>query len=95
MPRYIIERNLPGAGTYSEKEIKSLARQNCSVLHDMGTQIQWIESFVTENKLYCIYLAPDKSVLMRHASLWNLPANRIEAVKVVIDPVTAEDFPAA
>lgn len=91
MPRYVIERNLAGAGNYSDAQIQSLAKENCAILDDLGTQIQWVESFVTENKLYCIYIAPDKSWLMRHASLWNIPANRIEEIKTVINPVSGED----
>lgn len=90
MPRYIIERNLPGVGDYSDAQMQSFARQNCDILESLGPHIQWVESFVAENKLYCIYMASDKGVLMHHAALWDIPANRIEEIKTVIGPVTAE-----
>lgn len=91
MPRYVIERNLPGAGDLSQAEMNDLAKKNCSILNSIGTQIQWVETFVTENKLYCIYIAPDKSLIMHHADFLGLPANRIEEIKAVINPATPEE----
>jgi len=90
MPRYVIERELPGAGNLSQAELQAISQKSCNVLSELGSQIQWIESFVTENKIYCVYLAPNKSMIMQHANMGGFPANRIEEVKNVISPVTAE-----
>lgn len=90
MPRFIIERELSGAGNLSEKELISLSKRSCKVLDELGPQIQWIESFVTENKVYCVYQAPNKAILMQHASMGDFPANRIEEISSVINPVLAE-----
>jgi len=90
MPKYVIERNLPGAGKLSDKEIQGISQKSCSVLRELGPQIQWLESYVTDDKLYCVYIAPDEGIIRRHAELGGFPANRISAVKRVIDPTTAE-----
>ncbi|HUC82884.1 MAG TPA: DUF4242 domain-containing protein [Flavisolibacter sp.] len=90
MPRYVIERNVPGAGRLSEKDLFSFAQKSCTMLDALVGQVQWVESFVTENKVYCIYQSPNKAMLMQHASTSGLPANRIEEISVVINPVTAE-----
>ena len=90
MPRYVIERELPGAGKLSEKELISHTQRSCKIIDQLGPQIQWVESFVTENKLYCIYQAPNKAMLMHHASMSDFPANRIEEIAAVINPVLAE-----
>ena len=90
MPRYVIERELPGAGNLSQEDLQAISQKSCNVLDELGPQIQWIESFVTENKIYCVYLAPNKSMVMQHADKGGFPANRIEEVKNVISPVTAE-----
>lgn len=90
MPRYVIEREMPGAGNLSEKELVAISKKSCSVLDDLGPQIQWVESFVTDNKIYCIYQAPNKAIIMQHADMSGFPANRIEEIATVINPVTAE-----
>jgi hypothetical protein len=90
MPRYVIERELRGAGKLSQQDLVAISRKSCSVLDDLGPQIQWVESFVTENKIYCIYQAPNKAILMQHADMGGFPANRIEEISSVINPVTAE-----
>lgn len=90
MPRYVIERELPKAGKLSAKDLVAISQKSCSVLDKLGPQIQWVESFVTENKIYCIYQAPDKAILMQHADMGGFPANRIEQIANVITPVTAE-----
>lgn len=90
MPRFVIERDLPGAGDLSKADLQAVAQKNCDVLKQLETPVQWVESFVTENKLYCIYISPSKAYIMHHAKVCNLPANRIEQIKAVINPVTAE-----
>lgn len=90
MPRYVIERELPGAGNLSQEELQAISQKSCSVLEEMGTRIQWVESFVTEDKIYCIYTAPNKQMILEHANRGGFPANRIEEIKNVISPVTAE-----
>ena len=90
MPRYVIERNLPGAGKLSPKEIRAVAQKSCNVLADLGSGIQWMESYVTEDKIYCVYLAPDEATIRLHATKAGIPANRIEAVRRLIDPTTAD-----
>jgi len=90
MPRYVIERDLPGAGKLSRQELQAVSQKSCGVLGKLGTQIQWVHSYVTDDKIYCIYLAPDEKLIREHARLGGFPANRISAVKAVIDPTTAE-----
>jgi len=90
MPKYVIEREIPGAGDLNADQLKGISQKSCGVLRQMGPQIQWIESFVTGDKIYCIYLAPDVEAIRRHAALGGFPANRISEVKRVIDPTTAE-----
>ncbi len=90
MPRYIIERVLPGAGQLSDEQLQAVARKSCSVLENLGPKIQWIESYVTNDKIYCVYLAPDEALVREHARLGGFPANSVVEVKRVIDPVTAE-----
>ena len=90
MPRYVIERELPGAGKLSQQDLQGIAQKSCSVLNNLGPQIQWVESYVTEDKLYCIYQAPNKEVIRQHAEMGGFPANRIEEIHNVISPVTAE-----
>jgi hypothetical protein len=90
MPRYVIEREIPGAGKLSQDELKGISRTSCSVLREMGSDIQWIESYVTEDKIYCVYLAPNKEMVMEHAQKGGFPANRIEEIRNVISPATAE-----
>jgi len=90
MPRYVIERDLPGAGKLSPKELQAVSQKSCSVLGKMGPQIQWVHSYVTGDKIYCIYLAPNEEMVREHARQGGFPANRVSAVKAVIDPTTAE-----
>jgi hypothetical protein len=90
MPRYVIERELPGAGNLSPLELQAISQKSCGVLDDLGPKIQWVESYVTEDKIYCIYQAPNKEIIKQHAEMGGFPANRIEEIKNVINPVTAE-----
>lgn len=90
MPRYVIERELPDAGKLSQQDLQAISQKSCSVLDDLGPKIQWVESFVTANKIYCIYQAPNKEIIQQHALMGGFPANRIEEIKGVISPVTAE-----
>jgi hypothetical protein len=90
MPKYVIERELPGAGKLSQAELKAISQKSCDVLSELGQSIQWVESFVTEDKIYCIYTAPNKEIIKQHANKGGFPANRIEEIKNVISPVTAE-----
>ncbi|MBK8497119.1 MAG: DUF4242 domain-containing protein [Ferruginibacter sp.] len=90
MPKYVIEREIPGAGKLSVADLKAISQKSCGVISNLGPAIQWVESFVTEDKIYCVYLAPNKELLIEHASQGGFPANRIEEVSNVISPVTAE-----
>lgn len=90
MPKYVIEREIPGAGKLSTQELQSISQKSCSVLDQLGPQIQWIQSYVTDDRIYCIYIAPNEAVVREHAKLGGFPANRVSAVRTVIDPVTAE-----
>ncbi|HEX2684249.1 MAG TPA: DUF4242 domain-containing protein [Ferruginibacter sp.] len=90
MPKYVIEREIPGAGKLSAAELKGISQKSCGVLSNLGPSIQWVESFVTEDKIYCVYIAPNKELVMEHASQGGFPANRVEEVSSVISPVTAE-----
>ncbi len=90
MPKYVIERDVPGAGNLSDGEVQRIAQKSCNVIRELGPQIQWVESFVTGDKLYCVYIAPNADIIRRHAERGGFPANRISEVKRVIDPSTAE-----
>jgi uncharacterized protein DUF4242 len=90
MPKYLIEREIPGAGRLPTQELQTIARKSCDVLHNLGPQIQWLESYVTEDKLYCVYIAPDEKTVREHAIQGGFPANKISRIKMVIDPTTAE-----
>jgi hypothetical protein len=90
MPKYVIEREIPNAGALSPEELQSISKTSCGVLQEMGPQIQWVESFVTQDKVYCIYIAPDADTVLEHASRGGFPANRVSEVKTKIDPTTAE-----
>lgn len=90
MPKFVIEREIPGAGNLSEEELKAVSQTSCSVLREMGPEIQWVESFVTDDKVYCIYVAPDEDTIRRHAEAGGFPANSVKAVRTMIDPTTAE-----
>ena len=90
MPKYIIERMIPGAGNLSAAELKGIARKSCAVLDKQGPKIQWVESFVTGDKVYCVYVAPNEQMIREHAQQGGFPANSIAEVKTIIDPTTAE-----
>lgn len=90
MPKYVIEREIPGAGKLSPDELKGISQKSCAVLDGMGPKIQWVESFVTDDKIYCIYVAPNEEMVREHASQGGFPANRVSAVKTMIGPTTAE-----
>jgi hypothetical protein len=90
MPKYIIERDIPNAGALTADQLQGISQKSCSVLHSMGPQIQWLQSYVTGDKVYCVYIAPDEASVREHAEKGGFPANRISEVKTVIDPTTAE-----
>ncbi len=90
MPKYVIEREIPEAGKLSAEELQGISQKSCGVLQEMGPQIQWVESFVTDDKIYCVYIAPNGEAVRAHAQKGGFPANRISEVKSVIDPTTAE-----
>ena len=91
MPKYVIEREIPGAGNMSPQELQSVSQKSCSVLRNLGPQIQWLHSYVTGDKIYCIYIAPSEEMVREHAQQGGFPANRISEIKTVIDPTTAEE----
>jgi hypothetical protein len=91
MPKYVIERVVPGASNLSTAELKAMSQRSCNVLNEMGSQIQWIHSYVTDNKIYCIYIAPNEEMVKEHARLGGFPANHVASVKTMIDPTTADD----
>jgi Protein of unknown function (DUF4242) len=90
MPKFVIERELTGAGKLPRQELQAISQKSCSVLREMGPQIQWQQSFVTDDKIYCVYIAPDEEAVKTHARKGGFPANRISTVRAVIDPTTAE-----
>ena len=90
MPKYLIERELPGAGKLSSADLKAISQKSCSVLRDLGPQIQWVQSYVTDDKIYCVYIAPNAEMVKRHAEQGGFPANRVSEIKIGIDPTTAE-----
>jgi uncharacterized protein DUF4242 len=90
MPKYVIERELPGAGKLTPQELHAISQKSCSVLRKLGPQVQWVHSYVTHDKIYCVYIAPNEEMVREHARQGGFPANRISEVKSVIDPTTAE-----
>ena len=90
MPKYLIERDLPGAGKLAPQELQAVAQKSCGVLQKLGPQIQWVESYVTDDKVYCVYISPSADLIREHARQGGFPANRISEIKSVIDPTTAE-----
>ena len=90
MPKYVIEREIPGAGQLSPEQLQGISQKSCGVLQGMGPQIQWVESFVTADKIYCVYIAPNEEMVREHARQGGFPANRVSAVTAVISPTTAE-----
>jgi hypothetical protein len=90
MPKYIIERNIPGAGKLTPAELNAISQKSCSVLQQMGPRIQWVQSYVTGDKVYCVYIAPNEEMVREHAKAGGFPANSIAEVKTMIDPTTSE-----
>ena len=90
MPKYVIEREIPGAGNMSPQDLQAVSQKSCSVLQNLGPQIQWVQSYVTGDKIYCIYIAPSEDMIRSHAQQGGFPANRISEIKTTIDPTTAE-----
>jgi hypothetical protein len=90
MPRFVIEREIPGAGRLTTAELKAISQKSCGVLAKMGPSIQWVQSYVVDDKVYCVYLAPDEATVREHAQLGGFPANRVSQVRAIIDPTTSE-----
>ena len=90
MPKYVIERELPGAGQLPAETLQAISQKSCSVLQGLGPQIQWVQSYVTDDKFYCIYIAPNKEMVLEHAVQGGFPANSVSEVRTMIDPTTAE-----
>lgn len=90
MPKYVIEREIPGAGKLTAEELKNISEASCNILRKMGSEIQWIHSYVAEDKIYCVYVAPNEEMVREHAKLGGFPANSVSRVSTIIDPVTAE-----
>ena len=90
MPKYLIEREIPGAGTLSAEQLQGISQKSCGVLRTLGPQIQWLHSYVTGDKIYCVYIAPNEAMVRDHARQGGFPANRVSEIKTIIDPTTAE-----
>ena len=90
MPKYLIEREIPGAGNLSPEDLQGISQKSCSVLSNLGPSVQWVESYVTDDKVYCVYLAPDEATVREHAAQGGFPANRVSRITAVIDPATAD-----
>jgi len=94
MPKYLIEREIPGAGALTPQELAAISQKSCGVLHAMGPQVQWVQSYVTGDKITCVYIAPNEALVREHARQGGFPADRVQEIKAVIDPTTAEAAPA-
>lgn len=90
MPKFVIEREIPGAGKFPPEQLKAISQASCGVLEKLGSQIQWVQSYVTDDKIYCVYVAPNEEMVREHAKLGGFPANVVARVSTVIDPTTAE-----
>jgi len=90
MPKFVIERDIAGAGKLPKNELQAISQKSCSVLKEMGPQIQWVQSYVTDDKIYCVYIAPDEAAVRTHAQKGGFPANKVSRVRTMIDPTTAE-----
>lgn len=90
MPKFVIEREIPGAGNLTPEQLQGISQKSCSVLRNLGPQIQWVQSYVTQDKIYCIYIAPDEKLIREHAQQGGFPANKISQIKTIIDPTTSE-----
>lgn len=90
MPKFLIEREIPGAGSLTPQQLQGVAEKSCSILRSMGPQIQWVHSYVTGNKIYCVYIAPNEQMVREHATRGGFPANSVAEIKTIIDPTTSE-----
>jgi hypothetical protein len=90
VPKFVIEREIPGVGKLSAEELHGISQTSCNVLRQMGPEIQWVHSYVTDDKIYCVYIAPDEAAVRKHAEMGGFPANRISQVRTIIDPTTSE-----
>ena len=90
MPKFVIERDIPGAGQLTTQQLNAISQKSCSVLKALGPQIQWLESYVTDDKIYCVYIAPNEAMVREHAKQGGFPANRVSPIRRMIDPTTAE-----
>ena len=90
MPKFVIEREIPGAGDLSPEQLHTISQTSCGVLQSMGSRIQWLHSYVTGDKIYCVYIAPNEEMIREHAKQGRFPANRVSEIKSIIDPTTAE-----
>ena len=90
MPKYVIDREIDGAGKLSSEELKGIAEKSCNVLDELGSKVQWVHSYVTDDKIYCVYIAPDVASVQKHAYMGGFPANTISEVRAIIDPTTSE-----
>jgi Protein of unknown function (DUF4242) len=90
VPKFVIEREIPGVGKLSAEELHGISQTSCNVLRQMGPEIQWVHSYVTDDKIYCVYIAPDEAAVRKHAEMGGFPANRISHVRTIIDPTTSE-----
>jgi Protein of unknown function (DUF4242) len=94
MPKFVIEREIPGAGKLTPEQLQAVSQTSCGVLREMGPRIQWLHSYVTDNKIYCVYIAPDEAAVRAHAQKGGFPANSVAQVRAVIDPTTSEQLQA-
>jgi len=90
MPKFVIEREIPGAGSFTPEQLQAISQTSCGVLRELGPQIQWLHSYVTDNKIYCVYIAPDEETVRTHAQKGGFPANSVAQVRTIIDPTTSE-----
>jgi hypothetical protein len=90
MPRWVIEREIPGAGKLTVGELKAISQKSCAVLNELGPRIQWVQSYVTDDKIFCVYIAPDEATVRKHAQMGGFPANKVNQVRGMIDPLSAE-----
>ena len=90
MPKYVIEREIPGAGKLSADQLHAIAQKSCGVLNELGPSVQWVHSYVTDDKIYCVYVAPDEAAVRKHAEMGGFPANQVSRVRAMIDPTTSE-----
>jgi hypothetical protein len=90
MPKFVIERSIPGAGALSPEQLQAISQTSCGVLRNLGPEIQWLHSYVTDNKIYCVYIAPNEALVREHAAKGGFPANSVAQVRSIIDPTTAE-----